>query len=580
MEETPTSPLPTEIMLMIVKCAYANDRERQAWSDGAAADQDRLSSLAPTPGLHRTAYEAIVFQLSHQPHKNVPEAEFTDEGSEDAESSSEGSNSDEAVALDPAWIGKSVQALSLVNRHWNLLTAEFRFSETLKTRELNGFLRNVLSKGLARHFKQIDLRMAGTDQTDFAHLSTIILMSPNIVSLLVDGSTFDEDVVSRNDLILVLDLLEGRIKQLVHVDQDPLDLLQLTWLDTPEVKRVTRLDIPRILPFYDGDEEDLDAAGIWAAVLEHFPNLEDLVIGIDGSDGCQHSLWQAERRAVLFSHPHLIHSEPRGDHVGVRTTIDFGVARQLLECDFEHVEALHASLWSLSIGSRKGIEGHDPLEYDLEPCRLAIANFPLAGPFPKLAHLTLINIETRTEDEIADSQRAWEVSAELAEEVGEASKAPRPFDLEGSDESPYEDGTPRLPQINSDAYLLLLSSFDSSPLTSISLIGPHLSVILAHQGFLPFLSLHLGTLHQIIIDSGDTSEDSDAYFELDKFCTENSVHLAFTGSLLCAADPPVVAGEDQVTPPTTEELEKLKEEVEMKHAENMVGLVDTFRGWS
>ncbi|KAL8281513.1 hypothetical protein RQP46_006197 [Phenoliferia psychrophenolica] len=287
----------------------------------------------------------------------------------------------------------------------------------------------------------------------------------------------------------------------------------------------------------EGDlvEEEIETEWIGRSLkaLSLVNHLQDLVVGIHGRDterGITHNLGdEAGKRALLFSHPYLVDSTPRNDgDVGLRTTIELRAARQLLKRDFSHIEELSKSLWSLSIGSRVGIEGHDTSGYDLDPCRLQAATLPLKGPFPKLSILAIINIETQSKEDIEATHPLWEVPPELD---GGGKDATLAFDLDdGGAPQVYNDGTPRLPQNDADTIFLLLSSFDASPLSTISLVGAHLSPVLAHPSFLPFLTLHLATLRHLIIDSGDDNPESTIQLEFDTFCRENGVKLWFTGS--------------------------------------------------
>ncbi|KAL8281511.1 hypothetical protein RQP46_006195 [Phenoliferia psychrophenolica] len=574
-------------MLLIARCAYANDCERRAWSFYPEQDKERLNRRSPTFAVTLLDYQKIVRNAVKKGPEQELTAEFTDDedsesaGSTSGAESAEAEQDDAAHSIDPEWIGRSLKALSLVNREWCSLTADFRFAllnfEDLTLSRLGDFVCTFLVPHLERHCKQVDLRLDQPSEGRLASLellSGFLSLSTNLKSLVVNADTLDDELPGHNKELVYMILeavLAGRIEQLVFDAPGLVELKYITKLPPIFSNHINRLEVPSIIPW------DIDDPGDgWPAVLVHLPNLQDLVVGIDCEPGARELLREGGRRAVVFSRPHFITSAPRGDFVGVRTSIDIRVARELVGVEFRHVEDLCQSLWALSMGSRIGIEGHDTSGYDLEPTRLPPANtLPLIGPFPKLSILALTNIETRSEEEIEDSHRIWEVPPELAEELGEGREAAtRDLNLDdGGASEANDDGTPRLPQSNSDTFFLFLSSFDSSPLSSISLVGAHLSNVLAHPSFLPFLTIHSNTLRQLVIDSGNTSPAGDIHRRLERFCGERGIRLAFTGTL-GGRKPQAETDFD------CEEVQQSSEWEDIGEGDDTAGLEHLMRDWS
>ncbi|KAL8290254.1 hypothetical protein RQP46_003193 [Phenoliferia psychrophenolica] len=217
----------------------------------------------------------------------------------------------------------------------------------------------------------------------------------------------------------------------------------------------------------------------------------------------------------------------------LRTSIELSGGGQLDSRDYDHICSLSDSTWSLTISTAAATDAFD---YNWA-MRLSHFGLPLSTPFPRLQFLVLSDIETRTDDEIIADHEHWVIPADLAADdwtPHDWRHIPPYLSPTGS----YSDGTPHTPNDNLALYLLLLSSFDSSPLHTISLTGARLSFLLDSPAFLPFLEQHLSTLKQLIIVSGDNSPDGAAHRRLDEFCDASNVRLAFEGTY-SPRDPPM-----------------------------------------
>lgn len=132
--------LPPEIMLIVARFASDNDLERAlhperrwvpwpAWlSDGRATVVEVVTHTSPAPSVYESSSYAASSSVASTSDEGV---DFGDHlsASSGAESGSQSPATPPfELECDPAWEGRSVQALSLVSRDWNSVTADCLFS--------------------------------------------------------------------------------------------------------------------------------------------------------------------------------------------------------------------------------------------------------------------------------------------------------------------------------------------------------------------------------------------------------------------------------------------------------------------
>ncbi|KAL8290262.1 hypothetical protein RQP46_003201 [Phenoliferia psychrophenolica] len=351
-------------------------------------------------------------------------------------------------------------------------------------------------------------------------------------------------------------LSESEISRLLVKDASGIASLNtfVTNLETFGLAKIKRLELPFLSRDLPSTTQLMGTAqqATLATTVARFPSLEEIVVSF-GTFQSNQLVKGVQLRAM---HAFIEDATRTPKYEGeLRTSVELFGDGQLISLDYEHLCSLSDSTWSLTISTLGANEGFDYFW----AMRLSHLGLPLPTPFPRLQLLVLSDIETRTDDQINEDNEHWTIPADFK---GPSNGGDPAVDVHQilpylSPTGSYPDGTPHTPNDNLSLYLLLLSSFDSSPLHTISLTGARLSFLLASPAFLPFLSQHLSTLKQLIIVSGDNSPDGAAHRRLASFCDANDVRLAFEGTY-CPRDPPI----DEITARMEELLEATRREGE------------------
>ncbi|KAL8290261.1 hypothetical protein RQP46_003200 [Phenoliferia psychrophenolica] len=344
------------------------------------------------------------------------------------------------------------------------------------------------------------------------------------------------DLAQTPGLSPLLSHLFGQISRLfVKNATDPESLSTfVTLLEPFGLDKIKELELPGLMRSRTNRTDPPPAT--LATTVARFPSLERVVVSFGTSEENGNNAVGLVPRRARYG---FIDDRTSIDSRELRTSIELYGGGQVVTEEYDNLCSLSNSTWSLTISSPS-------LMKDFDYCwamRLSHLGLPLATSFPRLQVLVLSDIETRTDDQINKDNEHWTIPADF-EGPRRNGHPTHPQDVVHrilpylSPTGSYSDGTPHTLNDNLALYLLLLSSFDSSPLHTISLTGARLSFLLASPAFLPFLKGHLSTLKQLIIVSGDNSPDGAAHRRLAAFCDANDVRLAFEGTY-SPRDPPI-----------------------------------------